>query len=251
VLFGRVRTGFGGEIRCIISGGAALDPEIAHFLNVLDLPVLEGYGQTECTTAAAFNRPHRYRIGTVGPALPHVELRVAADGEIETRGPHVFAGYHHDDEATAAVLVDGWLRTGDVGTMDDEGFVRLTDRKRDLIVLTNGKNVAPQRIESRLTAQPTISQAVVLGDRRPHLVALVTVDAATRERLGDNVRASVKAEVDAVNETLSSVDQIRRFLVLDQEFTTQNGDLTPTLKVRRALVAQRHADEVDRLYGLV
>ena len=172
VLFRRVRAGFGGEIRTIISGGAALDPEVARFLHVLDLPVLEGYGQTECTTAAAFNRPHRYRVGTVGPPLPHVELRLADDGEIELRGPIVFAGYHGDDEATAAVLVDGWLRTGDVGTIDDDGFVRLTDRKRDLIVLTNGKNVAPQRVEGLLAARPMISQAVVLGDRRPYLVAL-------------------------------------------------------------------------------
>ena len=116
--------------------------------------MLEGYGQTECTTACAFNRPHRYRLGTVGPAMPHVELRIAEDGEIETRGPHVFDGYHNDPEATAAVLVDGWLRTGDVGEIDDDGYLRITDRKRDLITTTTGKNVAPQRVEGRLKARP-------------------------------------------------------------------------------------------------
>ena len=207
--------------------------------------MLEGYGQTECTTACAFNRPHRYRIGTVGPAMPHVELRIGEDGEIETRGPHVFAGYHNDPEATAAVLVDGWLHTGDVGEIDEDGFLRITDRKRDLITTTTGKTIAPQRVEGRLKARPGISQALVLGDARPFLIALVTADESLAGRPGDEVRRAVEVEVAAVNETLAHGEQIRRFAVLDVDFTPAGGELTPTLKVRRRLVEERHT-EADR-----
>ncbi len=248
LLYRRVRARLGGEIRCVISGGAALDPEIARTLHAVDVLVLEGYGQTECTTAATFNRPHRYRFGTVGPALPHIDVRLAPDGEVETRGPHVFAGYHGDPEGTAAVLADGWLRTGDLGVMDDDGFLTLTGRKRDLIVLSNGKNVVPQRIEQLLESRPAIANAVVVGDRRPHLVALVTVPAAERERLGEGQRGASRQEIDAVNDELAPFEQVRRFLVLDEEFTPAAGDLTPTLKVRRGVVQARHADAIERLY---
>jgi long-chain acyl-CoA synthetase len=249
LLFHRVRARFGGEVRAIVSGGAALEPEIARALHALDLLVLEGYGQTECTTACAFNRPHRYRLGTVGPAMPHVELRIGEDGEIETRGPHVFDGYHNDPDASAAVLVDGWLRTGDVGEIDDDGFLWITDRKRDLITTTTGKNVAPQRVEGRLKVRPGISQALVLGDRRPYLVALVTADESRAGRPADEVRQAVEGEVAAVNETLAHGEQIRRFAVLDEDFTPAGGELTPTLKVRRRLVEERYADVIAGLYA--
>jgi long-chain acyl-CoA synthetase len=248
MLFHRVRARFGGEVRAIVSGGAALEPEIARALHALDLLVLEGYGQTECTTACAFNRPHRYRLGTVGPAMPHVELRIGEDGEIETRGPHVFDGYHNDPAASEAVLVDGWLRTGDVGEIDDDGFLWITDRKRDLITTTTGKNVAPQRVEGRLKVRPGISQALVLGDRRPYLVALVTADESLAGRPADEVRQAVEGEVAAVNETLAHGEQIRRFAVLDEDFTPAGGELTPTLKVRRRLVEERYADVIAGLY---
>ena len=167
----------GGRLRLGVSGGAPLAKEIAEFFHALDILILEGYGLTECTTAAAVNRPGRFRFGTVGPALPGIEVRIAEDGEILIRSETVFAGYFKDEEATREVLGDdGWLRTGDVGAIDEDGFLTITDRKKDILVTAGGKNVAPQNLENELKTAPLVSQALVLGDRRPYVAALITLD---------------------------------------------------------------------------
>ena len=257
LVFAKIKARLGGEVRYVICGGAPLAKEIIEFFHAVDILVLEGYALTESTMATTINRPHRYRLGTVGPALPYWELRLAADGEIECRGPGVFAGYHGDPEATAATMRDGgWLATGDVGTLDADGFLSITDRKKDLIVTAGGKNVAPQNIENLLKARPGVSQAVVVGDRRPFLTALVTLDREELERVapgadpGDAAtRAIVQRYVDDLNRELSGHEQIRRFAILPQDFSQETGELTPTLKVKRRLIAERHGDEIERLYS--
>jgi long-chain acyl-CoA synthetase len=257
LVFAKIKARLGGEVRYVVSGGAPLAKEIAEFFHTVDILVLEGYGLTEATTAITLNRPHRYRFGTVGPPFPRCEVRVADDGEIECRGPHVFAGYHGDPEATDAVLrPGGWLATGDVGGLDDDGFLSVTDRKKDLIVTAGGKNVAPQNIENLLRQRPAVSQVVVIGDRRPFLTTLVTLDPDELARVlpdarpGDErSRALVQRYLDEVNAELSSFEQIRRFVILDHDFSPESGELTPTLKVKRRLIADRYRSQIDALYA--
>ncbi len=255
LVYGKIKARLGGNMRWIVTGGAPLAREIAEFFHAVDLQVLEGYGLTEATTALTINRPHRYRFGSVGPAFAGLDVRIAPDGEIELRGPTVFAGYFGDPDATAAALRDGWLATGDVGHFDDDGFLYVTDRKKDLIVTAGGKNVAPQNIENQLKNRPGVSQVVVIGDRRPYVSALVTLDPEALARVlpgatpgDDATHALVERYVDEVNEGLSQHERIRRFVVLADDFSEQNGQLTPSLKVKRRLVAERYADEIASLY---
>jgi long-chain acyl-CoA synthetase len=254
LVYSKVQERLGGRLRIGVSGGAPLAPEIARFLHALDVLVLEGYGLTECTSAATVNRPARFRFGTVGPALPEVELRVADDGELLVRGPTVFAGYHEDEAATRAVLSDdGWLRTGDIASIDDDGFVRITDRKKDIIVTAGGKNVAPQNLENELKSSRFVSQALVVGDGRPYVGALITLDEAEVDKWraggGGDVEALVGELVDRVNADRSRFERIRRFVVLPRDFTAEAGELTPTLKLRRRVCEQHFADEIERLYS--
>ena len=265
LVYSKVKERLGGRLRFGISGGAPLPPEVAEFLHALDVLVLEGYGLTECTTAATVNRPERYRFGTVGPALPAFEVRVADDGEILVRSETVFAGYLRDEAATReAMTSDGWLRTGDTGALDDDGFLTITGRKKDILVTASGKNVAPQNIENALRATPLVSQAVVLGDRRPYVVALLTLDAdalavwaADRGLAGPpeelaahpDVRAAVDAAVAGVNAQLSRHEQVKRFAILPRDFSVESGELTVTLKVRRLECERRYADEIEALYA--
>jgi long-chain acyl-CoA synthetase len=250
LVYSKVKARLGGRLRLAISGGAPLAREVAEFFHALDVLILEGYGLTECTTACAMNRPDRFRFGTVGPALPGCEVRIADDGEILLRGENVFAGYYRDEEATRAVVdEDGWLRTGDVGELDADGFLRITDRKKDLIVTAGGKNVAPQNLENALKRSPLVSQALVVGDRRPYVAALVTLDAAEAERVaGQDVQALVQAAVDEVNRDLARYEQIKRFAILPRDFTQAAGEVTPTLKLRRRVVEERYAAEIAALY---
>lgn len=262
LVFSRVKQRLGGRVRFMLSGAAPLAEETAEFFHALDLLILEGYGLTESTGASTLNLPHRYRFGTVGLPLPHVGVRIAPDGEILLKGRSITRGYwgRPDDEAFTA---DGWFRTGDVGAIDDGGFLTITDRKKDLIITAGGKNVAPQRIEQRLTQSRYIMRAVVLGDRRKFPVALLVVDgeavrswAAENHVVGDlgalarhpKVRALVAAEVEHVNEGLASFESVKRFEILDRDLTLENGELTPTGKVKRRVVMNRFADLVDTLY---
>jgi long-chain acyl-CoA synthetase len=264
LVYRKVHERFGGRLRGAFSGGAPLAPEIIEFFDALGIRILEGYGLTECTTGATANSAERFRFGTVGCALPDVELRLAEDGELLIRSPTIFAGYFKDPEATAEVLDgDGWLRSGDIAEIDDDGFVTITDRKKDIIVTAGGKNIAPQNLENDLKTSRYVSQALVVGDRRPYPAALITLDPAElaswaarhgvdgdAEALArdERVHELVQEVVDDVNRDRSRFEQLKRFTVLPHDFTIEGGELTPTLKVRRRVVLERYADEVEQLY---
>jgi long-chain acyl-CoA synthetase len=251
LVYKKVKDRLGGRLRLGISGGAPLAKEIGELFHALDILIIEGWGLTECTTAASVNRPGRVRFGTVGPALPGFEVRVAEDGELLVRSETVFAGYYKDEAATREVLgADGWLRTGDVGSIDEDGFISITDRKKDLLVTAGGKNVAPQNLENALKASPLISQALAVGDGRPYVAALITVDPAVADGLSpEQVRERVQAAVDGVNAELSRFEQIKRFTVLPRDFSAEEGEVTPTLKLKRRVVADHFAGEIEALYG--
>jgi len=264
LVFSKVKERLGGRLRRPISGGAPLAKEIAEFFDAIGIRILEGYGLTECTTAATTNTSERYRFGTVGPALPGFELRLADDGELLIRSETVFAGYFKEPEATAAVLgADGWLRTGDIASIDADGFVTITDRKKDILVTAGGKNIAPQNLENDLKTSRFVSQAIVVGDRRPYPAALITLDPVEIEKwaadqgLGaepaalaadPRVRELVAGIVDDVNRDRSRFEQIKRFAILPRDFEMERGEVTPTLKLRRRVVLDNFADEVAALY---
>ena len=252
LVYSKVKARLGGRLRAAISGGAPLAKEIAEFFHVLDILVLEGYGQTEETTASNVNRPDRFKFGTVGPAIPGIDVTTAEDGEILIKGPTVFAGYYNDEEATRAVLPgDGWLHTGDVGEIDEDGFLTVTDRKKDIIVTAGGKNVAPQNIENLLKGIPWVSQALVVGDRRPYLVALLTLDADEVAKLDgrEDVSELVAEAVERLNERLAHFEQIRQFEILLRDFSAEEDEMTPTLKLKRRVVEQHFSEEIGHLYS--
>ena len=253
LVYAKVKARLGGRLRVANSGGAPLSREIIEFFHAFDILILEGYGLTECTTACSVNRPDRYKFGTVGPPLPGFEVKLADDGELLLRSETVFAGYLKDEEATRAVLdADGWLHTGDIAEIDADGFITITDRKKDIIVTAGGKNVAPQNLENELKASKYVSQAVVIGDRRPYVAALITLDedeiAKWRAAGGTDVDALVQSIVDEVNGQHSRFEQIKRFAVLPRDFSAEEGEITPTLKVKRSVVQQHFADEIASLY---
>jgi long-chain acyl-CoA synthetase len=254
LVYSKVKQRFGGRLRLANSGGAPLARDVIDLLAALDIPVYEGYGLTECTTACSVNRPDAFKFGTVGRPLPGVEVRLAEDGELEMRSPTVFAGYLKDPEATREVLGDdGWLRTGDIAEIDADGFITITDRKKDIIVTAGGKNIAPQNIENDLKSSRYVSQAIVLGDRRPYVTALLTLDedevAKWRADGGEDVNGLVQGIVDEVNRDRSRYEQIRRFEVLPRDFSAEEGEITPTLKLRRRVVQEHFADTIERLYS--
>jgi long-chain acyl-CoA synthetase len=253
LVFSKVKARLGGELRVAISGGAPLAREIAEFFHALGILILEGYGQTECTSASHVNRPSRYRFGTVGLPLAGVECRLAGDGEVLLRGENVFAGYYGDEKATREALTeDGWLRTGDVGTIDPDGFLTITDRKKEIIVTAGGKNLSPQNIENALKSSRLISQALVVGDRRPYLVALIVPDRDEVARVGapsEEVRALIERAVAEANRELGRVEQIKRFAILDREFSADAGEVTPTLKLRRHVCEEHFRPQIEELYA--
>jgi long-chain acyl-CoA synthetase len=251
LVYSKIKKRLGGRLRLGVSGGAPLAKEIAEFFHSIDILIIEGWGLTECTTAASVNRPNRFRFGTVGPALPGFEVHTDEDGELMIRSETVFAGYYKDEDATREVLgEDGWLRSGDVGSIDEDGFITITDRKKDILVTAGGKNVAPQNLENALKTAPLISQALVLGDRRPYVTALVTIDPAVSEGLSSGqVEERVQAIVDGVNAELSRFEQIKRFRVLPRDFSADEGEVTPTLKLKRRACAEHFADEIEALYA--
>jgi long-chain acyl-CoA synthetase len=220
----------------------------------LDIPIYEGYGLTECTTAASVNRPDAFKFGTVGKPLPGVEVRLGEDGELELRSETVFAGYLKDPEATREVLTeDGWLRTGDIAEIDADGFITITDRKKDILVTAGGKNIAPQNLENELKSSRYVSQAMIVGDRRPYVAALLTLDedelAGWRAKGGEDLGVLVQGIVDKVNEHRSRYEQIKRFEILPRDLSAGEGEITPTLKVRRNVVQEHFAETIERLYA--
>jgi long-chain acyl-CoA synthetase len=247
LVYRKVKARLGGRIRICVSGGAPLAKEIAEFFHALGVLILEGYGLSECTTAATANRPTRFRFGTVGQALPGVELRIADDGEVLIRSDTVFAGYYKDDTATHEVLDDdGWLRTGDVGELDEDGFLRITDRKKDILVTAGGKNVAPQNLENALKTSPLVSQALVIGDRRPYVAALITL---AEDVPPGGAEARIQGVIDEVNRERSRYEQIKRFTILPRDFLPEEGEVTPTLKLKRRVCEEHFAAEIDALYA--
>jgi long-chain acyl-CoA synthetase len=255
---------FGGRIKAMVSGGAPLNPEVGIFFHSLGLTLLQGYGQTEAAPVISCNRPRAgLKMDTVGPPLKNTEVRIAEDGEILVRGELVMKGYWRNPAETQRTLVDGWLHTGDVGHIDDQGRIVITDRKKDIIVLDKGDNVAPQKVEGMLTLQAEIFQAMIAGDKRPYLVGLIVPDpewsaewcAANRrhcdfERMKtdpDFVRA-VSAAVDRVNAELSVIEKVRRFIIADEPFTVENEQLTPSIKIRRHVIRQVYGERLDALY---
>lgn len=260
----KVRARFGGRIKALVSGGAPLNPEIGVFFDSMGLTLLQGYGQTEAGPIISCNRPSAgIDHATVGPPLRGVDLRIAGDGEILVRGELVMQGYWQNDAATRAVLIDDWLHTGDIGHVDERGRIRITDRKKDMIVNDKGDNVSPQKIESMLTLQPEIAQAMVHGDRRPYVVGLVVPDAdwalewakANDEKFDFKAlqslpafRTAIRAAVDRVNTDLSVIEKVRQYTFADEPFGIENEEMTPSLKIRRHKLKERYGERLDALY---
>jgi long-chain acyl-CoA synthetase len=267
LVYGRLRSAVGGRVQFAVSGGAALGERLGHFFRGVGITILEGYGMTEVTAAATVNRPSRNKIGTVGLPIPGASVRIAGDGEVLLRGPMVFPGYWQNEAATKELIdAEGWVRTGDIGSLDDEGFLQITGRKKELIVTAGGKNVSPAVLEDRLRAHALISQCMVVGDNRPYVAALVTIDEemlpqwkqqhgkpadATVADLRDDpdLLAEIQDAVDDANKAVSRAEAIRRFRVLTTDFTEAGGQLTPSLKLRRNVVAKECAADIEALYS--
>jgi len=265
LVYGKLKKAMGGNIRYAVSGSAPLGTRLGHFFRSLDIRILEGYGLTETTAPAAVNLVSKFKIGTVGPALPGVGIRIADDGEVLVKGVNVFAGYWKDDEATADVLDDGWFRTGDLGSLDADGYLTITGRKKEIIVTAGGKNVSPAALEDPIRANPLVGQVVVVGDQRPFVAALVTLDTEMLPVWLNNageaadmplaeaarhpkVRAEVQRAVDAANTAVSRAESIRKFEILPVEFTEAGGHLTPKMSVKRAVVVDDFAQQIADIY---
>jgi long-chain acyl-CoA synthetase len=265
LVYGKLRHAFGGQLRLCFSGGGPLGERLTHFFAGVGVQIYEGYGLTETSPTLTLNRPGAWKPGTVGRPLAGTSIKIAEDGEILAKGPQVFVGYWHNEEATAEVFDDdGWFRTGDIGELDDQGYLRITGRKKELIVTAAGKNVAPAPLEDHLRAHELISQAVVVGDARPFIAALITIDPtvlpdwAAEKGLADapihevlvspELRAEIQPAIDHANTSVSRAESIREFVILQRDFTIEDGELTPTLKVRRALIMETYAAEINRIY---
>jgi len=260
----KIRGLFGGNLRLAVSGAAPINPDILRFFDAAGVLVLEGWGMTETSTAATISTPDDFKIGTIGKPFPGCEVRIAEDDEILVKGPNVFQGYYKNEEATNETIVDGWLHTGDLGSIDADGFITITGRKKDIIITAGGKNITPANLENEIKQHPLVSQCVVVGDRRPYLVGLVTLDpeesaAYAKEhdlpedpqQLADNgdVRAAIEAHLAEVNEKFARVEQVKKIAILPRDLTQEDGELTPTMKVKRAVVAEKHQGEIEQLYA--
>lgn len=260
----KIRALLGGQVDYAVSGGAPLGERLGHFYRGLGLVVLEGYGLTETTAPTNVNRPAKVKIGTVGPPLPGTSIKIAEDGEILAKGIPVFRGYHNAPEATAEAFTDGWFHTGDLGSLDEDGYLQVTGRKKEMIVTAGGKNVAPSILEDPTRAHPLISQCLAVGDQRPFVAMLITLDeemlpgwlashglepmSVAEARSNEVVLRHIQMEIDRTNRKVSRAESIRKFYVLDTDFTIENGYLTPSLKVRRSQVLAEFADVIEELY---
>jgi long-chain acyl-CoA synthetase len=262
-IFAKVRAIFGGKVREAATGAAPIAPDILEFFYACGIPVLEGYGMTETTAVASVSTRENFRFGTVGRALPGVQIKIADDGEVLIRGANIFQGYYKNDEATRETIVDGWLHTGDIGELDSDGYLKITGRKKDIIITAGGKNLTPANIENDLKQSPWISQAVMHGDRRPFPVALITLDEeeivpwAKKKGLATDMASLskdpkvlelIQGELDRANSKYAQVEQIKKFAILDHDLSQESGELTPTLKVKRNVVNEKYAGLFDWLY---
>jgi long-chain acyl-CoA synthetase len=263
-LFSKVRAAFGGNMRQAVSGAAPIAKEILRFFFACGVPVFEGYGMTETATAATFQSLEDYKFGTVGKPFPGVELRIADDGEVLIRGANIFAGYHNNADASFGAVEDGWLHTGDLGSIDEDGFLSITGRKKDIIITAGGKNLTPANIENDMKQCRWVSQAVMYGDRRPYPVMLVTLDAeevlpwarqqglsADLEQLArhPDVHALIQSHLDRANDKYAQVERVKKLAILDHDLSQETGELTPTLKVKRNVVNEKYRDVFDALYA--
>ncbi len=265
LVFGKILARLGGRVKYVLSGGAPLSAELAAFFIGAGVEIMEGYGLTETSPVIAVNRPDRRRIGTVGPIIPGVEVKIASDGEILTRGPNLMKGYWNNEDATkAAIDEDGWFHTGDIGEIDSDGFLKITDRKKDIIINAYGKNIAPQPLEALLKSSPYVGTPVLVGDRRKYLAALIVpnfeklereaaalgVSAQSREELvsNDQVKALIQGEIDRFNKNLDRQEKIRRFALLSRDFTIDDDEITPSLKVKRKNIDKKYKSVIDEMY---
>ncbi|HYM56696.1 MAG TPA: AMP-binding protein, partial [Solirubrobacteraceae bacterium] len=263
-LFKNVRGAFGGKLKQASTGAAPIAPEILEFFYACGVPVMEGYGMTETATVATAQTVADHKLGSVGRALPGCEIRIAGDGEVLIKGPNIFGGYHKNEDASFGTIVDGWLHTGDLGSLDEDGFLSITGRKKDIIITAGGKNLTPANIENDLKQSRWISQAVMYGDRRPYPVALVTLDPeeivqfAKEHGLAEDpaelaedpeVRELIQGVLDEANKKYAQVEQVKKFVILDHDLTQETGELTPTLKVKRNVVHEKYADLFESLYA--
>ncbi|RSM79007.1 long-chain fatty acid--CoA ligase [Kibdelosporangium aridum] len=264
LVYGKLRLALGGRCEAAISGGAPLGARLAHFFRGIGVPVFEGYGLTETSAAIAVNTNANFKVGTVGRPVAGASVRIADDGEVLLSGDMVFSGYWHNPAATKESLQDGWFRTGDLGTLDDDGFLAITGRKKEIIVTAGGKNVAPAVLEDRLRMHPLISQCLVVGDRKPFIGALITLDEeyfqgwksrngkqGTVAELADDpdLHAELQSAVDEANTAVSRAESIRNFTVLPQDFSEERGEITPSLKLRREIIAAKYADRIEAIYA--
>ncbi|WEV78935.1 AMP-dependent synthetase/ligase [Janibacter cremeus] len=265
LVYSKLRAKMGNKVEYAVSGGAPLGTRLGHFFRGIGVTVLEGYGLTETTAPATVNIPEKVKIGTVGPPLPGVSIKVADDGEVMIKGLNVLRGYHDNEEATLEALRDGWFRTGDLGELDEDGYLKITGRKKEILVTAGGKNVAPAVLEDRLKAHPIISQCLVVGDGKPFIAALVTLDeemlpgwaanhglgsiTVEQARTNETVLAEIQGAVDEANKAVSKAESIRKFSVLSEDFTEENGTLTPSMKLKRNVIMRDFLEEVESLYG--
>ena len=260
----KIRGLFGGNLRLAVSGAAPINPDILSFFDAAGVLVLEGWGMTETSTAATISKPDDFKVGTIGKPFPGCEVKIAEDGEILVKGPNVFQGYYKNEEATRETIVDGWLHTGDVGEFDEDGFLKITGRKKDIIITAGGKNITPANLENEIKQHPLVSQCVVVGDRKPYLVALVTLDPEDAvayakehglpedpEQLAANldVLKAIEEHVEKINQKFARVEQVKKVAILPRDLSQESGELTPTLKVKRAVVASKHEQEIEKLYA--
>ena len=244
----KVRVRFGGRLKALVSGGAPLNYHDGVFFQALGVPVFQGYGQTEAAPFISCNRPRKIKLHTVGPALLGVELRIAEDGEILAKGEMVMKGYWDDPEGTAAVVRDGWLHTGDIGRLDEDGYLQITDRKKDIIVISGGDNISPAKVEAELTREPEIAQAMAYGDKHPHLVAVLVPEEHLARRDAETVHAVLTSALERANLRLSPLERVRGFIVASEPFVIANAMLTPTLKIRRHRIREVYRDALEGLY---
>jgi long-chain acyl-CoA synthetase len=263
LVFSKIRGRLGGRLRVLLSGGAALPRQLAYFFYGLGFTILEGYGLTETSPVITVNHPDHFKFGTVGQAVPKVEIKIAEDGEILTRGPHVMKGYYKKPKETSEVMTpDGWFRTGDIGEIDTEGFLRITDRKKDLLKTSGGKFIAPQFVENSLKTSRYISQIVVVGDKRKFPSALVVPNMdnlrkfASAQQIPESgmlenpaIVSEVKRDIDSLSQDLAPFERVKKIILLDKEFTVDSGELTPSLKVKRNVVEKKYKDQIDSLYA--